>query len=89
MESHNNGVIMARPGPAFDLHATQMREKLAAQRKYIQQMRIDAGMNPEFIEGSPTGALRLARIGDTPPARFRDRWDEVVGARSQAAARPT
>jgi hypothetical protein len=69
MESHNNDVIMARPGPAFDLHATQMREKLAAQRKYIQQMRIDAGMNPDFIEGPPTGALRLARTSASGRAR--------------------
>jgi hypothetical protein len=44
-------------------------EKLAAQRKYVQQARLDAGMSPEFNEGPPAGPP-VARTPVTGPVRL-------------------
>jgi hypothetical protein len=44
-------------------------EKLAAQRKYVQQARLDAGMSPDFNEGALTGSLE-GRTPVTGPVRL-------------------
>jgi hypothetical protein len=44
-------------------------EKLAAQRKYVQQARLDAGMSPEFNEGPPAGPTE-GRAPVTGPVRL-------------------
>jgi hypothetical protein len=44
-------------------------EKLASQRYYVQQARLDAGMSPEFNEGLPAGTLE-GRTSVAGPVRL-------------------
>jgi hypothetical protein len=58
-------------------------EKLVAQRKYVQQARLDAGMSPEFNEGPPAGPPE-GRTPVTGPVRlevnFRTNNNEPVAS---------